>query len=268
MEIRAAEISAILKQQIENFGNEADVTEIGTVLSVGDGVARVYGLDKVQAGEMVEFPGGIRGMALNLETDNVGVVIFGDDRTIKEGDTVKRTGTIVDVPVGKGLLGRVLDGLGNPIDGKGPLTNVTRQRVEVKAPGIIPRKSVHEPMQTGLKAIDSLVPVGRGQRELIIGDRQTGKTAVILDTIINQKTVNAGGDESKKLYCVYVAIGQKRSTVAQIVKILEDNGALEYSIVVAATRLGAGAAAVPGTLYRRHHGRVLPRQRHARRHLL
>jgi F-type H+-transporting ATPase subunit alpha len=235
MEIRAAEISNILKQQIENFGNEADVTEVGTVLSVGDGVARIYGLDKVQAGEMVEFPGGIRGMALNLETDNVGVVIFGDDRSIKEGDTVKRTGAIVDAPVGKGLLGRVLDGLGNPIDGKGPLTNVKRQRVEVKAPGIIPRKSVHEPMQTGLKAIDSLVPVGRGQRELIIGDRQTGKTAVIVDTILNQKAINAGGDEGKKLYCIYVAIGQKRSTVAQIVKILEDNGALDYSIVVAAT---------------------------------
>ncbi|TDQ86328.1 ATP synthase F1 subcomplex alpha subunit [Dongia mobilis] len=235
MEIRAAEISAILKQQIENFGNEADVTEVGQVLSVGDGVARVHGLDNVQAGEMVEFPGGIRGMALNLETDNVGVVIFGDDRDIKEGDTVKRTGAIVDVPVGKGLLGRVVDGLGNPIDGKGPLTNVTRTRVEVKAPGIIPRKSVHEPMQTGLKAIDSLVPVGRGQRELIIGDRQTGKTAVIIDTILNQKAINAGTDESKKLYCVYVAVGQKRSTVAQIVKTLEDNGALEYSIVVAAT---------------------------------
>ncbi|WP_119301702.1 F0F1 ATP synthase subunit alpha [Dongia deserti] len=235
MEIRAAEISAILKQQIENFGTEADVTEVGTVLSVGDGVARVYGLDKVQAGEMVEFPGGIRGMALNLETDNVGVVIFGDDRTIKEGDTVKRTGAIVDVPVGKGLLGRVVDALGNPIDGKGPLTDVKRQRVEVKAPGIVPRKSVHEPMQTGLKAIDSLVPIGRGQRELIIGDRQTGKTAVIIDTIINQKTINASGDESKKLYCVYVAVGQKRSTVAQIVKLLEDAGALEYSIVIAAT---------------------------------
>ena len=218
MEIRAAEISAILKQQIENFGNEADVTEIGTVLSVGDGVARVHGLDNVQAGEMVEFPGGIRGMALNLETDNVGVVIFGDDRSIKEGDTVKRTGTIVDVPVGKGLLGRVVDGLGNPIDGKGPLTNVSRQRVEVKAPGIIPRKSVHEPMQTGLKAIDSLVPIGRGQRELIIGDRQTGKSAVAIDAFINQKIANAGDDESKKLYCVYVAIGQKRSTVAQLVK--------------------------------------------------
>src|SRR5687767_5631655 len=235
MEIRAAEISNILKQQIENFGNEADVTEVGTVLSVGDGVARIYGLDKVQAGEMVEFPGGIRGMTLNLETDNVGVVIFGDDRSIKEGDTVKRTGAIVDAPVGKGLLGRVLDGLGNPIDGKGPLTDVKRQRVEVKAPGIIPRKSVHEPMQTGLKAIDSLVPIGRGQRELIIGDRQTGKTAVIIDTIINQKGINASGDESKKLYCVYVAIGQKRSTVAQIVKTLEDAGAMEYTIVVAAT---------------------------------
>jgi F-type H+-transporting ATPase subunit alpha len=235
MEIRAAEISAILKQQIENFGNEADVTEVGQVLSVGDGVARVHGLDNVQAGEMVEFPGGIRGMALNLEADNVGVVIFGDDRAIKEGDVVKRTGTIVDVPVGRGLLGRVVDGLGNPIDGKGPLVNVERKRVEVKAPGIIPRKSVHEPMQTGLKAIDSLVPIGRGQRELIIGDRQTGKTAVALDTILNQKPINASGDESKKLYCIYVAIGQKRSTVAQFVKTLEDNGALEYSIVVAAT---------------------------------
>jgi F-type H+-transporting ATPase subunit alpha len=235
MDIRAAEISAILKQQIENFGTEADVAEVGQVLSVGDGVARVYGLDNVQAGEMVEFPGGIRGMALNLEDDNVGVVIFGDDRDIKEGDTVKRTGAIVDVPVGRGLLGRVVDALGNPIDGKGPLKDVERKRVEVKAPGIIPRKSVHEPMQTGLKAIDSLVPVGRGQRELIIGDRQTGKTAVAIDTILNQKSVNAGGDESKKLYCIYVAIGQKRSTVAQIVKTLEDNGALQYSIVVAAT---------------------------------
>jgi len=235
MEIRAAEISAILKQQIANFGTEADVAEVGQVLSVGDGVARVYGLDKVQAGEMVEFPGGIRGMALNLESDNVGVVIFGDDRSIKEGDLVKRTGAIVDVPVGRGLLGRVVDGLGNPIDGKGPLKDVTRARVEVKAPGIIPRRSVHEPVQSGLKAIDALVPVGRGQRELIIGDRQTGKTAVAIDTILNQKTVNAGSDESKKLYCVYVAIGQKRSTVAQIVKTLEDNGALDYSIVVAAT---------------------------------
>ncbi len=235
MEIRAAEISAILKQQIANFGTEADVAEVGQVLSVGDGVARVYGLDKVQAGEMVEFPGGIRGMALNLESDNVGVVIFGDDRSIKEGDLVKRTGAIVDVPVGRGLLGRVVDGLGNPIDGKGPLKDVKRQRVEVKAPGIIPRRSVHEPMQTGLKAIDALVPVGRGQRELIIGDRQTGKTAVAVDTILNQKATNVGSDDSKKLFCIYVAIGQKRSTVAQIVKTLEDNGAMEYSIVVAAT---------------------------------
>ena len=235
MDIRASEISDILKKQIANFGTEAEVAEVGQVLSVGDGIARVHGLDKVQAGEMVEFPGGIRGMALNLESDNVGVVIFGDDRDIKEGDVVKRTGAIVDVPVGRGLLGRVVDALGNPIDGKGPLTDVTRQRVEVKAPGIIPRKSVHEPMQTGLKAIDSLVPVGRGQRELIIGDRQTGKTAVIIDTILNQKKINAEGDESKKLYCIYVAIGQKRSTVAQIVKTLQDQGALEYSIVVAAT---------------------------------
>ncbi|MEX0809507.1 MAG: F0F1 ATP synthase subunit alpha [Dongiaceae bacterium] len=235
MDIRAAEISAILKQQIENFGTEADVAEVGQVLSVGDGVARVYGLDNVQAGEMVEFPGGIRGMALNLEDDNVGVVIFGDDRDIKEGHTVKRTGAIVDVPVGRGLLGRVVDALGNPIDGKGPLKDVERKRVEVKAPGIIPRKSVHEPMQTGLKAIDSLVPVGRGQRELIIGDRQTGKTAVAIDTILNQKNSNAGADDKKKLFCIYVAVGQKRSTVAQIVKTLEDNGALEYSIVVAAT---------------------------------
>ena len=235
MEIRAAEISAILKQQIEGFGTEADVAEVGQVLSVGDGVARVYGLDKVQAGEMVEFPNGIRGMALNLESDNVGVVIFGDDRDIKEGDLVKRTGAIVDVPVGKGLLGRVVDALGNPIDGKGPIQAAERRRVDVKAPGIIPRKSVHEPMQTGLKAIDSLVPIGRGQRELIIGDRQTGKTAVAIDAIINQKGVNASGDEKRKLYCVYVAVGQKRSTVAQIVKQLEDSGAMEYSIVVAAS---------------------------------
>ena len=235
MEIRAAEISEILKQQIAEFGTEAEVAEVGQVLSVGDGIARVYGLDKVQAGEMVEFPGGIKGMALNLETDNVGVVIFGDDRTIKEGDTVKRTGAIVDVPVGKGLLGRVVNSLGEPIDGKGPIESTERRRVEVKAPGIIPRQSVHEPVQSGLKAIDSLVPVGRGQRELIIGDRQTGKTAVAIDTIINQKTVNAGDDESKKLYCIYVAIGQKRSTVAQIVKTLEDNGALDYTIVVSST---------------------------------
>jgi F-type H+-transporting ATPase subunit alpha len=235
MEIRAAEISAILKQQIANFGTEADVAEVGQVLSVGDGIARIYGLDKVQAGEMVEFPNGVKGMALNLETDNVGVVIFGDDSGIREGDTVKRTGAIVDVPVGKGLLGRVVDALGNPIDGKGPLKDVKRTRVEVKAPGIIPRRSVHEPVQTGLKAIDALVPVGRGQRELIIGDRQTGKTAVAIDAFLNQKAVNASGDEKRKLYCVYVAIGQKRSTVAQIVKTLQDYGALDYSIVVAAT---------------------------------
>ena len=235
MDIRAAEISDILKQQIADFGTEAEVAEVGQVLSVGDGIARVHGLDKVQAGEMVEFPGGIRGMALNLEVDNVGVVIFGDDRTIGEGDTVKRTGTIVDVPVGKALLGRVVDGLGNPIDGKGPIETSERGRVDVKAPGIIPRRSVHEPMQTGLKAIDALVPIGRGQRELIIGDRQTGKTAVAIDAIINQKSVNVEDDEKKKLYCIYVAIGQKRSTVAQIVKTLEDHGALEYTIVVAAT---------------------------------
>ncbi|MDE0815344.1 MAG: F0F1 ATP synthase subunit alpha [Alphaproteobacteria bacterium] len=235
MDIRAAEISSIIKEQIAGFGTEADVAEVGQVISVGDGVARVYGLDNVQAGEMVEFPGGIRGMALNLETDNVGVVIFGDDRDIKEGDTVKRTGAIVEVPVGRGMLGRVVDGLGNPIDGKGPIEDVNLQRVEVKAPGIIPRKSVHEPVQTGLKALDALVPVGRGQRELIIGDRQTGKTAVAIDTIINQKNINAGDDESKKLYCIYVAIGQKRSTVAQVVKTLEEHGAMDYTIVVAAT---------------------------------
>jgi F-type H+-transporting ATPase subunit alpha len=235
MDIRASEISAILKDQIANFGAEADVAEVGQVLSVSDGVARIYGLDNVQAGEMVEFANGVKGMALNLEIDNVGVVIFGDDRGIKEGDTVKRTGAIVEVPSGRGMLGRVVDGLGNPIDGKGPLTDVTMNRVEVKAPGIIPRKSVHEPMQTGIKAVDSLIPVGRGQRELIIGDRQTGKTAVAIDTILNQKSVNESSDESKKLYCVYVAVGQKRSTVAQIVKTLEEYGAMEYSIVVAAT---------------------------------
>jgi F-type H+/Na+-transporting ATPase subunit alpha len=235
MEIRPAEISAILKQQIANFGTEADVAEVGQVLSVGDGIARVFGLDKVQAGELVEFPNGVKGMALNLETDNVGVVIFGEDSGISEGAIVKRTGAIVDVPVGRGLLGRVVDGLGNPIDGKGPLTDVKRTRVEVKAPGIIPRRSVHEPVQTGLKAIDALVPIGRGQRELIIGDRQTGKTAVAIDAFLNQKAINAGGDEAKKLYCVYVAIGQKRSTVAQIVKTLQDFGAMDYSIVVAAT---------------------------------
>ena len=235
MDIRAAEISSILKDQIKNFGKEAQVSEIGQVLSVGDGIARVYGLDNVQAGEMVEFPGGIAGMALNLEVDNVGIVIFGDDRDIKEGDTVKRTGAIVEVPVGKELLGRVVDGLGNPIDGKGPVKTKKMSRVDVKAPGILPRKSVHEPMQTGLKAIDALIPVGRGQRELIIGDRQTGKTAIILDAMLNQKSINESKDESKKLYCVYVAIGQKRSTVAQFVKTLEENGAMEYSVVVAAT---------------------------------
>src|SRR6202789_894604 len=235
MKIQPAEISAILKREIQNFGTEAEVSEVGQVLSVGDGIARVYGLDNVQAGEMVEFPGGIKGMALNLENDNVGVVIFGSDSTIKEGDTVKRTGAIVDVPVGKGLLGRVVDGLGNPIDGKGEIKADKRSRVDVKAPGIIPRKSVNEPMQTGIKAIDSLIPVGRGQRELIIGDRQTGKTAIAVDTIINQRNVNQGTDEKQKLYCIYVAIGQKRSTVAQIVKTLEDAGAMEYTIVVAAT---------------------------------
>ncbi len=235
MDIRAAEISSILKSQIANFGAEAQVTEVGQVLSVGDGIARAYGLDKVQAGEMVEFENGTRGMALNLESDNVGIVIFGADREIKEGQTVKRTGAIVDVPIGKELLGRVVDALGNPIDGKGPINAAKRTRVDVKAPGIIPRKSVSEPMATGLKAIDAMIPIGRGQRELIIGDRQTGKTAIALDTILNQKSINQGDDESKKLYCVYVAVGQKRSTVAQFVKVLEENGALEYSIIVAAT---------------------------------
>ena len=237
MDVRAAEISAILKDQISNFGSEAEVSEVGRVLSVGDGIARVYGLDQVQAGELVEFDGGVKGMALNLETDNVGIVIFGDDRGIKEGDTVRRTSSIVDTPVGKGLLGRVVDALGNPIDGKGPIKDATRTRVEVKAPGIMPRQSVHEPMQTGLKAIDSLIPIGRGQRELIIGDRQTGKTAIAVDTFINQKAVNeaAGDKDGDKLFCIYVAVGQKRSTVAQIVRSLEENGAMEYSIVVAAT---------------------------------
>ncbi len=235
MEIKAAEISSVIKDQIANFETKADVAEVGTVLSVGDGIARVYGLDQVQAGEMVEFPGGIKGMALNLEMDNVGVSIFGDDTGIKEGDTVKRTGEIVDVSVGKELLGRVVDGLGNPIDGKGPIQSSEKRRIELKAPGIIPRQSVSEPMQTGIKALDALVPVGRGQRELIIGDRQTGKTAVAIDTILNQKSVNQSDNEKEKLYCIYVAIGQKRSTVAQIVKTLEDNGAMEYTIVVSAT---------------------------------
>jgi F-type H+-transporting ATPase subunit alpha len=236
MDIRPAEISEILKKQIASFDTEANVAETGQVLSVGDGIARVFGLQNVMAGELVEFPGaGLKGMALNLETDNVGVVIFGDDRAIREGDTVSRTGRIVDVPVGKGLLGRVVDGLGQPIDGKGPIHSTERRMVEVKAPGIIPRKSVHEPMQTGIKAIDALIPIGRGQRELVIGDRQTGKTAVIIDTIINQKNINLSGDESRKLYCIYVAIGQKRSTVAQLVRTLEENGAMDYSIVVAAT---------------------------------
>ncbi len=235
MEIKAAEISSVIKDQIANFETKADVAEVGTVLSVGDGIARVYGLDKVQAGEMVEFPGSIKGMALNLEMDNVGVSIFGDDTGIKEGDTVKRTGEIVDVPVGKELLGRVVDGLGNPIDGKGNIDSKDRRRIELKAPGIIPRQSVSEPMQTGIKALDALVPIGRGQRELIIGDRQTGKTAVAIDTILNQKSVNQSKNEKEKLYCIYVAIGQKRSTVAQIVKTLEDNGAMDYTIVVSAT---------------------------------
>src|SRR5688500_14824938 len=235
MEIRAAEISKVIKDQIANFGTDATVSEIGKVLSVGDGIARVHGLDNVQAGEMVEFANGVQGMALNLEADNVGIVIFGSDAQIREGDTVRRTGTIVDVPVGKGLLGRVVDGLGNPIDGKGPIDSSERRRVEVKAPGIIPRKSVHEPVQTGLKALDALVPVGRGQRELIIGDRQTGKTAVALGTFINQKDINKSSKESEKLYCIDVAIGRKRPTVAQIVRALEENGAMEYSIVVAAT---------------------------------
>jgi len=237
MGIQAAEISAILKEQIKNFGQEAQVSEVGRVSSVGDGIARAHGLDNVQAGEMVEFPGGIRGMALNLEVDNVGIVIFGDDRSIKEGDVVKRTKSIVDVPAGNALLGRVVDGLGNPIDGKGPIDASERRVADVKAPGIIPRKSVHEPMATGLKSVDAMIPVGRGQRELIIGDRQTGKTAIALDAILNQKSYNeaAGDDESKKLYCIYVAIGQKRSTVAQLVKKLEETGAIDYTIVVAAT---------------------------------
>jgi F-type H+/Na+-transporting ATPase subunit alpha len=239
MDIRAAEISKVIRDQIASFGTEAQVSEVGTILSVGDGIARAHGLDNVQAGEMVEFENGVKGMALNLEADNVGIVIFGSDTEITEGSSVRRTQAIVDVPVGKGLLGRVVDGLGNPIDGKGPIEGAerpeNRKRVEVKAPGIIPRKSVHEPVQTGLKALDALVPIGRGQRELIIGDRQTGKSAVALDTFINQREINKGDDESKKLYCIYVAVGQKRSTVAQIVRALEENGAMEYTIVVAAT---------------------------------
>ncbi|MCP5364454.1 MAG: F0F1 ATP synthase subunit alpha [Hyphomicrobiales bacterium] len=236
MEIRAAEISAIIKQQIASFGTEAEVAEVGTVLSVGDGIARVHGLDKVMAGEMVEFPDGTKAMALNLEEDNVGVVLFGDDRNIREGDVVKRTNAIVDIPVGPGVLGRVVNGVGEPIDGKGPIASVERRHVDVKAPGIIPRQSVHEPMQTGIKAIDSLIPVGRGQRELIIGDRQTGKTAIIIDTIINQREINQKAkNDSEKLFCIYVAIGQKRSSVAQIMKTLQDNDALEYTTIVAAT---------------------------------
>jgi len=235
MDIKASEVSSILKEQIKGFDQKSEVSEIGQVLSVGDGIARIYGLDNVQAGEMVEFPGGVRGMALNLEEDNVGVVVFGSDRDIREGDTVKRTGDIVSVPVGKELLGRVVDPLGNPLDGKGPINTEVRMKVDVKAPGIIPRKSVHEPMQTGLKAVDALIPIGRGQRELIIGDRQTGKTAIAIDTILNQKAINDGDDESAKLYCVYVAIGQKRSTVAQIVKTLEENDAMKYTIIIAAT---------------------------------
>jgi len=235
MDIRAAEISSILKKQIAGFGAEAKVSDVGQVLSVGDGIARIYGLENVRAGEMVEFPGGVKGMALNLESDNVGVVIFGDDRGIKEGDTVKRLGEIVDVPVGKGLLGRVVNPLGEPIDGKGPIKSEERRLVDVKAPGIMPRKGVHEPVQTGIKAIDALIPVGRGQRELIIGDRQTGKTAVAVDAILNQKAAFDEGRDNDKLYCIYVVIGQKRSTVAQLVKTLEENGAMEYSIIVAAT---------------------------------
>ena len=264
MDIRAAEISAILKEQIKNFGQEAEVTEVGQVLSVGDGIARVYGLDNVQAGEMVEFENGVRGMALNLEVDNVGIVIFGNDREIKEGQTVKRTRAIVDVPVGKGLLGRVVDSLGNPIDGKGPIKTEQRAQVDVKAPGIIPRKSVHEPMATGLKAIDSLIPIGRGQRELVIGDRQTGKTAIVLDTILNQKPLNAQPDEKIKLYCVYVAVGQKRSTVAQFVKVLEEQRRARILDRGGGDRVGPGADAVPGAVRGLHHGRILPRQRHAR----
>ena len=264
MALHLSEMSTLLEQKILKSYSKLNIDEIGRVLSIGDGIARVYGLNKIQAGEMVEFESGVKGMALNLESDNVGVVVFGSDTTIQEGDIVKRTGTIVDVPVGKGTLGRVLDALGQPIDGKGPLKEVTRQRVEVKAPGIIARKSVDEPMQTGLKAVDSLVPIGRGQRELIIGDRQTGKTAIAIDTILNQKAVNvAGASEKQKLYCVYVAVGQKRSTVAQLVSILEKEGALEYSIVVAATASDPAPlqflAPYSGVCY----GRVFPRQWYA-----
>ena len=265
MEIRAAEISSILKDQIKNFGKEAEVSEIGQVLSVGDGIARVYGLDNVQAGEMVEFPGGIRGMALNLEADNVGVVIFGDDRTIKEGDTVKRTGAIVEVPVGKGLLGRVVDGLGNPIDGKGPIKSDKKMRVDVKAPGILPRKSVHEPMATGLKAIDSLIPIGRGQRELVIGDRQTGKTAVILDTFLNQKSLNAGTDERRQ---ALLRLCRRRPEALDGRAVRQDpRGARSARILDHRRRDGlrSGADAVSCPVHGLHDGRILPRQRHARR---
>ena len=259
MKINPSEITNILKDQIKNFGTEVEVSEVGQVLTVGDGIARVYGLDNVQAGEMVQFSEGTKGMALNLETENVGVVIFGDDSKIKEGDIVKRTGSIVDVAVGKSLLGRVVDGLGNPIDGKGPIDkNAERKRVEIKAPGIIPRKSVNEPMQTGLKAIDSLIPVGRGQRELIIGDRQTGKTAIAIDTIINQKEINKSNDESKKLYCIYVAIGQKRSSVAQIVKTLEEAGAMEYNRCCS-NSIGSSTITIFSSIYRMHNGRIFQR---------
>ena len=257
MDIRAAEISRVIRDQIADFVVQAEVSEVGTVLSVGDGIARIYGLDNVQAGEMVEFENGTKGMALNLEADNVGVVIFGSDAAISEGSSVKRTGTIVDVPIGKGLLGRVVDALGNPIDGKGPIEYTERRRVEVKAPGIIPRKSVHEPVQTGLKALDPPLPIGRGQRELIIGDRQTGKTAVALDTFINQKEINKSGNEAEKLYCIYVAVGQKRSTVAQIVRALEENGAMEYSIVVAATASEPAPLQFLRALHRLRDGRNL-----------
>ena len=235
MDIRAAEISSILKEQIKNFGNEAQISEVGQVLSVGDGIARCYGLDHIQSGEMVEFEGGLKGMVLNLEADSVGIVIFGPDREIKEGQIVKRTGTIVEIPAGREMLGRVVDALGNPIDGKGTINAKEKKLVDIKAPGIIARKSVHEPMATGLTAIDALIPIGRGQRELIIGDRQTGKTAIILDTILNQKAYNDLLPENEKLFCIYVAIGQKRSTVAQVARLLEERGALDYTIIVAAT---------------------------------